>query len=364
MTARRADGRAPRSPLLWVLVAVTTVAVLLGAVMLGTALARPGTVTETAEGTAPPTTLATVAVSAPPVSTPEAASTELTLMSFNILTSDPVIYGRNPLIPRRELAFAARAPGIAAQITTAAPDVAALQENFGAPMPYDLLRNRLTDYTWVQPKRQVTILVKTARFAVVESGYADLHETEKGFLSWVRLKDLTTGRPLWVFDVHLRAGNLRSEALIRSGEADRVRERILSLDPGLAEPVVVMGDLNTKATEKRALYRDPVVKLGSRGLVDAATVAASDLSNVRGAASFHSFKAVIGGRTYAKVVPRTGNRIDFIFVPRGTTVAGFGVLTGPRLVKTRVNGRSEVAWQGIVPSDHSPVVAKITLPEG
>ena len=120
----------------------------------------------------------------------------LRLMSFNILTSDPVIFTRNPRVPHDELVFSARAPRIASMIQTADPDVVALQENFGDPMPYDFLRGRLPGYAWVKPAEQVSLLVRASRFRVQETGYRDLHRTEKGFLSWARVRDATTGGDL------------------------------------------------------------------------------------------------------------------------------------------------------------------------
>lgn len=316
--------------------------------------------------------VATPARAASPASTPSpgptagiasspAPATRLRLMSYNILTSDPVIYGRNPHIPRRELAFPARVPGIVAQIASADPDIIAIQENFGDPHPYDLLRRRLDDYAWVRPEEQVSILVRRARFTVLESGYRRLHKTEKGFLSWAKVQDRSTGQLLWVFDVHLRAGSSRAEALIRSAETDTVRAQLLKLNPGMAEPVVLMGDLNAAATEKRAIYADPVVKLNGGGLVDAARIASVDISNVPKADSVHGFRATLGGRSYPKVVPQTGKRFDFVFVPKDARVFSFGVLTGPEVVREKLGSRRVYRWHGIVPSDHSPVVADLEL---
>jgi endonuclease/exonuclease/phosphatase family metal-dependent hydrolase len=362
VTARRAVPR-KRSRGAWILLTGSLVAcAALGiALVVGLASGRPTTVAKSAASpSAAPVSTAGTTPGAEASST-VAADLNLTVMSFNILTSDPIIFGRNPAVPRAELAFAARAPGIAAQVTAADPDVVALQENFGDPYPYDLLRTRLAAYEWVNPSRQVTILARKSRFTVITSGYRDLNQTEKGFLSWARLRDGTTGRAFWVFDVHLRAGSTRANARVRSTETDRVRALMLKLNPGLAEPVVLMGDLNTLSRERRTLYRDPIVKLTAGGLVDAATVAAEDSSTVPGADSFHGFKATVKGRSYVKVVPRTGVRLDFIFVPKQTDVLSFGVDTGPTVVRAVVAGERVYRWKGVVPSDHSPVVAEIIL---
>ena len=123
-----------------------------------------------------------------------------------------------------------------------------------------------------------------------------------------------------------------------------------------------MGDLNTSSTEQRALFRDPVVSLGRDGLVDAATVAGQDASNVPDADTPHGFEATIGGRTYQKVVRRTGLRFDFIFVPKAWEVRSFAVVTGPAVTRTVVGGHRVYRWVGIVASDHSPVVAQIEFP--
>ncbi len=313
--------------------------------------ARPG-----ASGTP----LATASVTASP--TPPATAPLLRLMSFNILTSDPVIFTRNPKVPHDELVFSARAPEIARMIQTAAPDLVALQENFGDPVPYDLLRDRLPGYAWVKPAEQVSILVRESRFTVAETGYRDLHKTQKGFLSWARVRDVNTGGDLWVFDVHLRAGRGRAEARIRSAEIRTLRKIVARLNPGGALPAIVMGDLNTSSTEKRAIFRDPVVKLRGDGLVDAATVAVKNTSNVPKADTPHGFDARVGRKTYLKVVRRTGLRFNFIFVPKAWHVTSFAVVTGPTVTRAVVGGHRVYRWVGVVPSDHSPVVAEIELP--
>ena len=305
------------------------------------------------------TPLATTSVTTNPRQ--EAPAANLRLMSFNILTSDPVIFTRNPRVPHDELLFSARAPQIARMIQVADPDLVALQENFGEPVPYHLLRDRLPGYAWVKPDEQVSILVRESRFTVEETGYRDLHKTQKGFLSWARLRDVTTGGDLWVFDVHLRAGQGRAEARIRSAEVVTLRAIIAGLNPGNALPAIVMGDLNTSSTERRTLFRDPVVKLRADGLVDAAAVAVKNTSNVAKADTPHGFEARIGRRTYRKVVRRTGLRFDFVFVPTAWHVASFAVVTGPTVERTLIGGHRVYRWVGVVPSDHSPVVADIEL---
>ncbi len=307
----------------------------------------------------PGTPLATTSVTTNP--TRDAPSVGLRLMSFNILTSDPVIFTRNPHVPHEELVFSARAPQIARMIQTTDPDLVALQENFGDPVPYGLLRDRLPGYAWVKPDEQVSILVRESRFTVEETGYRDLHRTQKGFLSWVRVLDGNTGGDLWVFDVHLRAGQGRADARIRSAEVVTLRAIIAGLNPGNALPAIVMGDLNTSSTEKRTLFRDPVVTLRGDGLVDAATVAVKDTSNVQLADTPHGFDARVGRKTYRKVVRRTGLRFDFIFVPKAWHVASFAVVTGPAVERKMVSGHRVYRWVGVVPSDHSPVVADVEL---
>ena len=305
------------------------------------------------------TPLATTSVTTNPGQ--DSPSMGLRLMSFNILTSDPVIFTRNPRVPHDELVFSARAPQIASMVRSADPDLVALQENFGDPVPYDLLRDRLPGYAWVKPAEQVSILVRESRFTVEETGYRDLHRTQKGFLSWARVRDVNTSGDLWVFDVHLRAGRSRAEARIRSEEVVTLRAIIAGLNPGNALPTIVMGDLNTSSTEKRKVFRDPVVKLRSDGLVDAATVAVSNTSNVQKADTPHGFDARVGHKNYLKVVRRTGLRFDFIFVPKAWKAASFAVVTGPTVVRTVIRGHRVYRWVGVVPSDHSPVVADIEL---
>ena len=59
------------------------------------------------------------------------------------------------------------------------------------------------------------------------------------------------------------------------------------------------------------------------------------------------------------MVRRNNKHVDYVWVPKGAHVSTWAVLSGPGLAWRRVDGVRVPLWTGIIPSDHSPVVADL-----
>ncbi|MGV8907963.1 MAG: endonuclease/exonuclease/phosphatase family protein [Propionicimonas sp.] len=270
-----------------------------------------------------------------------------------------------PLIPREELVPMVRAPGVVTRVQLGDPDVAGLQEFAAGTESASYIEAHLPDYTWLHSSDNHALLVRTSRFTVVERGERKLNTVNQEgslldrYADWARVRERSSGRTLLVLNVHAHPVQNLALAGVRSLAIQRLVTVIGELDPGLAEPLVLLGDFNASSAEKRPVFRDHLALLRTAGIVDARTLAAGDSSDVFGAASLHQMVAKVAGRDVAKVVRRNGRHVDYVWVPKGVKVSTWRVLSGPGLAWHRVQGERVPIWTGIIPSDHSPVVADL-----
>ena len=295
-------------------------------------------------------------VSGPPLS--------VRAMTWNVL-GGPVPDDWFPRIARDELDPMVRAPGVVAKVEVADPDVVGLQEFQNGTESAAWITEHLPGYTWLPGPDNHAIALRTTRFEVAATGNERVNTAgEQGaildrYVDWVRARDRVSGRTVLVLDLHAHAWQSPQLAAVRSLAIDRLVDLVGRLDPGLFEPLVLLGDFNARDDETRPTYRDHLVKLRAAGLVDAHAVAAKDTSDVRRASSLQLMAASVAGAPVAKVIRRKDQRIDYVWVPKGTTVRTWAVLSGPGVRWQRVRGVRVPAWTGIVPSDHSPVVADL-----
>lgn len=183
------------------------------------------------------------------------------------------------------------------------------------------------------------ILFRTSRFTLSDAGtfwFSDTPEvvastswgnTITRICSWVRLID-RDGRAFWHYNVHLdhqsQPSRERSTALL----AQRIAARA---DRG--EPAIVTGDLNVGESNPAltALVGSPAAP---GPFVDTFRVLYPGAKEV---GTFTAFDAT----------GIAGDKIDYVFVPRGTEVISAAI------VRTATNGR--------LPSDHFPVTARFRL---
>jgi endonuclease/exonuclease/phosphatase family metal-dependent hydrolase len=152
--------------------------------------------------------------------------------------------------------------------------------------------------------------------------------------SWARFVD-RDGRAFWHYNVHLDHQSQPSRERSTELLARRIAERAGrdSRDVGRGEPAIVTGDLNVGETNPAltALVGSPSAP---GPFVDTFRVLHPDAQE---AGTFTGFDA-------ARI---SGDKIDYIFVPRGTEVISAAI------VRTSTAGR--------LPSDHFPVTARIRL---
>ena len=184
------------------------------------------------------------------------------------------------------------------------------------------------------------ILFRTNRFTLSDAGtfwFSDTPEvvasTSWGnsitrICSWARLID-RDGRAFWHYNVHLDHQSQPS----RERSTELLARRVAERDSRRGEPAIVTGDLNVGETNPALTAL--VGSLSAPGpFVDTFRVLHPDAKEV---GTFTGFDAT---RT-------SGEKIDYVFVPRGTEVLSAAI------VRTSTAGR--------LPSDHFPVTAKIRL---
>lgn len=321
------------------------------------------------------TACAGVGATSPTTPSPEATASneplELKVMTYNVLGGMPPARWF-PLIDIAELDPMVRLPATVELMEHIDADVIGLQEyrpnrESGVRMVADL-----DGYTWVSPDASagreavaIPILYRTDRFEAVASGNKKVTTARENgawidrFVNWVELRDLRSGRQFFIFNYHGHHRQTETLAAVRSAAISSMIELVESVNPGFAQPFAIVGDFNSGSKETRPGFYDHFLKLGERGIVDAATIAEEDASDVPEAASLHKMSAKVDGKDVAKVVRRNGVHIDYVWVPEDAEVRSWATVSGPNVEWRKVRGERVPVWTGIIPSDHSPVVADI-----
>ena len=183
------------------------------------------------------------------------------------------------------------------------------------------------------------ILFRANRFTLSDAGtfwFSDTPEavaskswgnTITRICSWARLID-RDGRAFWHYNVHLdhqsQPSRERSTELLARRIADRGSR---------GEPAIVTGDLNVGET-------NPALT----ALVGSASAPGPFVDTFR---VLHPDAKEVGTFTGFDAARTSGEKIDYVFVPRGTEVLSAAI------VRTSTSGR--------LPSDHFPVTARVRL---
>jgi endonuclease/exonuclease/phosphatase family metal-dependent hydrolase len=262
-------------------------------------------------------------------------SIPLDVMTFNIRTSY-VDDGDNAWPLRKAL--------VAETIGRFAPQVAGLQEVLNEQIEY--LASALPEYRWLGVDRGLNGGQGLSEYAPIFYRYSELSPIESGtfwlstppggptgpsangrgarIVTWARFHHLATGREIYVFNTHftLRQGQVQVDS------AKMIEARVASLTIGT--PVLVIGDFNSNAEDS-----DAWKELTAHGLADAWTVA----HERRGPAlTMSDFGPPPEGKL---------GRIDWILVSGPVEV---------RSAETVLHND-----KGRYPSDHYPVVARLTV---
>lgn len=280
--------------------------------------------------------LATPLAAAEKPATAPAPAGSVRVMSFNI---------RNSNAKDGEDAWEKRKEFLAATIRAYDPDLLGTQEVL--PNQADFLQEKFPEYGFAGAGRDdgkrggefSPVMFKKKRFEQIASGQYWLSESpekvgSKGWdaalpriMTWVKLKDLSTGKPLLFFNTHWDHKGV--QARVESGKL--MRRLIEEKRDGL--PVIVTGDFNS--VETSAQYRSLTAGDGNGvRLTDAYREVHPTVSPDE--ASFNGFKGT-----------RTGKRIDWILH------SPEWVARGAAIDYTQKDGR--------YPSDHYPVTAEIEL---
>ena len=183
------------------------------------------------------------------------------------------------------------------------------------------------------------ILFRTNRFTLSDAGtfwFSDTPEvvasTSWGnsitrICSWARLID-RDGRAFWHYNVHLDHQSQPSRERSTELLARRIAER-----NSHGEPAIVTGDLNVGETNAALM-----------ALVGSPSAPGPFVDTFR---VLHPDAKEVGTFTGFDATRISGDKIDYIFVPRGTEVISAGI------VRTSTAGR--------LPSDHFPVTARVRL---
>lgn len=299
---------------------------------------------------------------APPAPSPTASTWTFRAMTYNTLSGARGV-SAFPRVRASEISFANRLPVLAEWILDARPDVLGMQENepMAAPVlrPLRGLLPLLKGYAAVQDDCDVPILYRTSVFRAVDSGFRELSRkrlVRNG--TWARLEHRATGAEVMVANTHLDPGDSDAAKRQRVVELEALVDWVAEANTdGL--PLVVLGDLNTpdnRDADGRIKRMDPLYGAGLRNSAD---VAEAILTKVPGATTYGGVGAEVDGTWRYGAIRRTGRAIDYIWVDPAARVLGYQVYTGPKL--RTVDGAAFFPGD-VVPSDHCPVVADLSLP--
>ena len=239
-------------------------------------------------------------------------------------------------------AWPQRRPVMNACLAAMAPDLIGTQEGVYAQLR-DLAED-LPDYAWIGTGRDggsrgefMAIFYRRARFEPVEFdhfwlsdtpeviGSSSWGNTNRRMVTWVRFRDRPSGTEFYFWNTHLD----HALQLAREKAAALIKDRIAALKTPL--PLLLVGDFNAVAGNNPAY--DTLVK-------DAVLQDTWDLARDRRNGQFNSFHNFRGPQP-------GGQRIDWILVRGRADVAVSEIVTFQQ--------------NGQYPSDHFPVLARLTL---
>jgi endonuclease/exonuclease/phosphatase family metal-dependent hydrolase len=257
---------------------------------------------------------------------------ELTVVAYNLRYASS----------RPPNAWPDRRPLVKEVLQQIQPDIMGTQEGVWEQLK-DVHRD-LPDYDWIGLGRDggsrgefMAIFYRRDRFDPLEYDHFWLSDTpeviasstwgntNKRMVTWVRFKDRTTGREFYFWNTHF------DHALqpAREKAAALVRQRIEALNTTL--PVLLVGDFNAPAAANPAFN----ILVEDDFLRDTWALAGQRMN-----ADFNTFNGFGQAR-------RNGQRIDWILLRGQAEVRNAEIVT--------------FAKDGQYPSDHFPVVARLTL---
>lgn len=324
--------------------------------------------------------LAAAALLASPITAPPATAAPLPAVSVRVMTFNILYAGKKHAdgVPDTDLAWSKRGPSVAGWIRWNTPDVVGFQENeTTVTLPNGRKGKQLAtiddellpDYQFVQITQSTPIAFRRAKFTLVSDGVQQVawkgrdSSSRDRWLVWAVLKDRQTGRPFLALNTHEVAGRTAGDDTSRIAQTKRIMAKLQQLNPGLAMPFALTGDfnINNHATGRA---REPITLLGNAGIVDSYTTAAVNTSEVPKSSSWNSFGTNVGGKYRYRSVRTSDYHIDYVWVPKTAQVRNWKVSSGPNIRQVKVGSTLLPFFtsNGVLPSDHSPVVSTVTFP--
>jgi endonuclease/exonuclease/phosphatase family metal-dependent hydrolase len=274
----------------------------------------------------------------------------LTVMTYNVLqaTSDGSVEGGQVIAP-----WSRRQVGVAGYIKQEDPDLVGLQEAgawTGAvkgPRMVDTLTTALggvyrlarTEIPPSEPGYFRTanyILYKAATYATVGTGW---HWTMPSghFASYQGLQNRLTGARVVFVNVHM---GVESTDAVRQADMKWLMSTASSFAATQHASVIYAGDFNSDVNRYH-LFDGPSVAARAGRVADG-------LDSAQWLGNYHYNSA----NGYARTPPAFGQSIDHIYAPPGVAVVAWRLLLN----------LSSGSFVGVMPSDHNPLVADLTIP--
>lgn len=302
----------------------------------------------------------TASATTTPVSqVPTTSSQDVRVMTYNVMegtTAGSIENGR-PLA-----SWPDRKAGVVHLIHEAAPDVVSIQEAaawVGDPINKvrqidDLVSGLGGSYTLAdteippgQPhwfRTGVYIVYDSSRYTPVGAGgHEDLGNTT-GPTHWAAyqvLQNIATGAQFLFVAPHLVVGKGTSFDQAREAQTTQLIEQSNAIAQPLGIPVVYAGDFNSDNDPNQHTYNAPLQVMQGAEDTDAFQVAEAKTDTKYDSANRN-----------LQTPPAFDQHIDYVFVPQGVAVEHITTevdLTGGHFV-------------GVIPSDHNPVYADISIP--
>jgi endonuclease/exonuclease/phosphatase family metal-dependent hydrolase len=260
---------------------------------------------------------------------------------------------------RRIPSWGARRAGVVGLIRGSNPDVLAVQEGaawVGQPQGYggrrqvdDLAAALGSGYALARTEVPPTVhhYLRTGQYLLYKRAAWSPTSTRGGwnlgngkYAAYQVLRSRTSGARTLVVSVHLAVGNGAANDAIRQRETNRLLADAAALAGPAHLPVVYAGDFNSDVNPHHA-FDGPGLALRAARVADAEKVAQRLVNSRYNSANL-----------YLSRPPAVDQSIDYVYAAPGVAVASRSVVLHLR------GGR----FVGVIPSDHNPVVAQLSVP--
>lgn len=289
------------------------------------------------------------------------------VMSWNLRGgTNSATYAHHPV--SEDFKWSVRGPQIQSWVETINADIVGFQEVGGIGGKVRDMVKGLDGYS-MYGEKSTPIVWRTSKFSRTSGGYIQLSwrsdpgGTGNKFATWVKLTDLQTGAPLLVVNLHAQYNKTPATAQTRKLSWERLKKGLEHINPGNKLPATVMGDFNAGSNESRGgVWQALFPAMRSMGLYDSAVTTPVQTLAVDGIRSYNGWGKEIGGSFRYKAI-RTGKNgpayIDYIWHNSRLSPTMWQIYVGPVTEWRSIGGR-QVAFAEAVPSDHWPVLAKLT----